>query len=230
MPGTSTVHEIVFSLRDFLFPPVCFCCEQPVGDNTVLCVKCIDTLTVESELHELPDRKVKGATFFSVLLPYDDMCRQVVHGLKYHGMSSIGPIMGRLMAIKTLRLLPRIDHAIILPVPLHPEKLLDRGYNQCESLAKGFAAFSGYDVRTDVLKRVRWTETQTKLTHEERQDNVRNAFQFCSATSIEGCDIILIDDVLTTGSTIEACINALMSGGAETITVSVMASPVPGEE
>ncbi len=185
----------------------------------------------EEALHYTsPRRMVDNIAVFSVLLPYDSMCRRVVHSLKYHGMSSIGFVMGKLMAHKTLRFSPLSDNAILVPVPLHPARLRERGYNQSECLAQGFASFSGHEIHNDILRRVKKTETQTLLDHEERLLNVRNAFVFSGDKHLSGREVVLIDDVMTTGSTMSACVRALKDGGAGRITVSVLATPVPGSE
>ena len=177
-----------------------------------------------------PRRTIEDTDSVSVLLPYHDRCRQIVHALKYHGMASLGPVIGRFMAQKTLRLFPVSSSAIIVPVPLHPDRLRERGYNQSERLACGFASFSGHEIRADILKRVRKTETQTRLSPGERQHNVLNAFLYSGERSLAGNDAVLIDDVLTTGATIAACVRALRDGGVGAVTISVLATPEPEDE
>ena len=230
MTSLTAVREIALSLRDFLFPPSCLLCRGTMEDDGILCSPCLDSLAVEAASYPPPRRTIEDTGAVSVLLPYHDRCRQIVHALKYYGMASLGPVAGRLMAQKTLRLFPVSSSAIIVPVPLHPDRLRERGYNQSERLACGFASFSGHEIRADILKRVRKTETQTRLSPGERQHNVLNAFLYSGERSLAGCDAVLIDDVLTTGSTIEACVRALKDGGAGAITISVLAAPDPGNE
>ena len=230
MGSLTAVREIIYSVRDFLFPPVCPRCEGELQDEEVVCSSCVDSLYLEALRYTAPQRKVESASALSVLLPYDATCRSLVHSLKYHGMSSLGLVMGKLMAQKTLKQVTVSQTAVLVPVPLHPDRFRQRGYNQSERLASGFASFSGHEIRNDILKRARNTETQTRLSHEERKQNVDSAFIFAGETSLAGLDVVLIDDVLTTGSTMGECARALEAGGAGSIVVSVLASPDPGTE
>ncbi|MFC1651308.1 ComF family protein [Candidatus Latescibacterota bacterium] len=104
----------------------------------------------------------------------------------------------------------------------------ERGYNQSERIAEGFSAFSGYEIRTDLLKRNKETRTQTALDHNSRALNVSGAFGFSGGKSLSGKQILLIDDVLTTGSTVFECAKALKVGGAGEIIVCVVATPDAG--
>ena len=230
MNGLQAVREIVYSLRDFLFPPVCPSCEGNLQADEIICSSCYDKLAAETFSYSPSVRIIGNTAEVSVLLPYDSMCRRIVHALKYHGVASIGSVMGKLMAQKTLKDFSVSGSAILIPVPLHPDKLLERGYNQSEYLARGFSSFSGHKIKTGILKRIKYTETQTHLSPDERSENVRNAFVFTGKSSLSEQDIILIDDVMTTGSTLASCVRTLVNGGAEKILVSVMATPDPGNE
>jgi ComF family protein len=190
----------------------------------------MDAFTGEAMQYDTKPRLIDNVSDISVLLPYTTACRRIVHTLKYRGMPSIGFIMGKLMAQKTLSRVSLSGNAVLVPVPLHPDRLRERGYNQSERLAQGFASFSGHEIFTDIIKRIRKTETQTALDHEQRAQNVQNAFIFSGDISLSNREVILIDDVMTTGSTISACAEALRKGGAERITVSVLATPDPGTE
>ncbi len=230
MNGRTAVLEIAYSLRDFLFPPSCPSCGGMLPGDDIVCSDCIDEFTGEALNYDTPHRTMEHAAEISVLLPYNSSCRTIVHALKYNGMPSLGLVFGRLMAMKLLKKSNLPGNTILIPVPLHPARLKERGYNQSESLAAGFASFSQHDVRSGLLKRTRKTGTQTALGHEERAENVRNAFVYSGEKTLAGCDVILIDDVLTTGSTMSACVEALKSGGAGNITVSVLATPDMGSE
>ena len=230
MNGRSAVLEIAYSLRDFLFPPSCPSCGGMLPGDDIVCSECIDEFTGKALNYVAPHRIMEHASEISILLPYNSSCRTIVHALKYDGMPSLGLVFGRLMAMKLLKKSSLPGNTILIPVPLHPAKLKERGYNQSERLAAGFASFSQHDVCNDLLKRTRKTETQTALGHEERAENVRNAFVYSGEKTLAGCDVILIDDVLTTGSTVSACVEALKSGGAGNITVSVLATPDMGSE
>lgn len=122
------------------------------------------------------------------------------------------------------------QETVIVPVPLHPAKMASRGYNQSERLAGGFAAFTGLTVTDGLIERTRNTGTQTALTADERIRNVLGAFRFTGGHSMGGRPVILIDDVLTTGSTVSACADALSSGGAGPVIVCVVAAPDAGRD
>ncbi len=122
------------------------------------------------------------------------------------------------------------ENALLVPVPLHPSRLRERGYNQSERLAMGFASFTGHKINENILIRTRETHTQTTLDSENRSINVSGAFRYTGNHSLMGRPVIIIDDVMTTGSTISECSLALREGGAGTVTVSVAATPKIGED
>lgn len=173
MVGGSAVMEALRSLADFLFPSGCLLCGAGCPGERKLCGDCEREMTEAALLYEPPRRSIEHVELISVLLPYDSSCRTLVHAFKYHGMSSVAYTAGRLMARKTLALLGTFTGAPLVPVPLHPVKLRERGYNQCRSIAEGFSSFAGNPVREDLVERTVYTATQTALGHEERARNVR---------------------------------------------------------
>ena len=185
----------------------------------------MDAITECSYSYIPHKRTIPYVDKISILLPYDSICRTLVHALKYHGIKSTGPVLGKLMAKKTTKDCSLPENSCIVPVPLHPAKLKERGYNQSESLAEGFASFTGFEICDDLLTRTKHTGTQTALDHEQRALNVLNAFRYSGEKSLSGRPFIIIDDVMTTGSTISECAKALRDGGAGEIIVSVVATP-----
>jgi len=221
----AAVHEVVHAVMDFLYPPACLVCCGSVPGRDLICHSCVRTITDYSYQYNPSHRTVTYVDTLSILLPYNYECRRLVHALKYHGMHSIGVVLGNLMARKTLKKFPLPENTCLVPVPLHPSKLNDRGYNQSERLAEGFASFTGHKIMTDLLVRKRNTGTQTSLDHHERVLNVRDAFHYTGEKLLSGRPTVLIDDVMTTGSTISQCAKALKEGGAGKITVAVVATP-----
>ncbi len=118
---------------------------------------------------------------------------------------------------------------IIVPVPLHSERQRLRGFNHARMLAEVCAASAGVPLRDDVLVRERATAAQAELTASERRQNVEGAFRCLpawSAGKLDGCSILLIDDVCTTGSTLEACAAPLFAAGAASVWALVLARPI----
>ena len=146
--------------------------------------------------------------------------RHILHQLKYEGREDIGRTMGRFMAeeIRSSGFFDGVD--FIVPVPLHPRKLRERGYNQSERLSEGIAEVTGItmDVRA-VCRRV-YSQTQTRKSAYERWENVAGIFEVEHPERYVGKHILLVDDVLTTGSTITACADAF--AGIEGLRISVL--------
>jgi competence protein ComFC len=224
----SALHEVMRSLADFLFPPSCILCGGGCPEERMICGDCERGLAEHSLLHEPAARIIPSVSDIRVLLPYDSSCRTLVHSFKYHGFPSAAYLAGRLMARKFLPDLGAFSGAPLVPVPLHPAKLRARGYNQSRSIAEGFASFAGNPIREDLIARTVDTGTQTALGSVERAINVRGAFAYMGEISLAGSPVILIDDVLTTGSTISECARTLRNAGAGAVAVFVVATPEPG--
>jgi ComF family protein len=124
--------------------------------------------------------------------------QHLLHGLKYSGMSALGDELGFVAAQAH-----SIEPMLIIPVPLHPHRLRKRGYNQAKAIANGVARASGGEILRDgVIIRTRHTRTQTGFSLDQRNDNIRNAFECTDPGMIKGRDILLVDDVFTTGATL----------------------------
>jgi len=224
----SVVYEVFHSVLNFLFPLVCPVCGGSLTANKIICPNCIDAITDFSYSYVPSQRVLTNIEKISILLPYNSICRNLIHALKYHGMHSIGLVLGELMARKTLKEYSSLGKPYIVPVPLHPSRLNERGYNQSERLAEGFASFAGYEIYNNLLTRKKQTDTQTALNPEQRARNVQDAFRYTGEKSLLGRPVILIDDVMTTGSTTSECAKALKEGGAGKITLCVVATPEIG--
>ncbi len=139
----------------------------------------------------------------------------IVHALKYQGWPAVAPAMARRLA--RLRYPDDVERerAALVPVPLAGTRLRERGYNQSAKLAQALAPLWGVPVREDLLERTRSTKTQTRLTPGERSRNVAGAFRArAERASLRGLHLVLVDDVVTTCSTLNACAAALHAGGA----------------
>ncbi len=147
--------------------------------------------------------------------------RNLIHNLKYKGIKEIGYELGRVygLSLKSSGFTADID--LIIPVPLHPTKKRIRGFNQSDTISTGIADVTGLPVDTTSLVRTAVSATQTKRSRYERWTNVEGIFHVTDPEIIRGRHILLVDDVITTGSTIESCANELLK--VEGVRVSVVA-------
>ena len=146
---------------------------------------------------------------------FDGVIRQAIHQLKYHNLTAISPCLAELLA-DYLQSNPLPGEAIVA-VPLHPRRLRERGYNQSSLLAEELGGLVSLPVIQDCLVRVKEARPQVKASNVgERRRNVTDAFMCCDE-KVSGKQIILIDDVCTSGATLESCASALKSGGAASV-------------
>lgn len=200
-----------------LFPAACMGCGLPLeaGPVAPVCGGCADRLP-RCPFPWLPGRGRSLDGAFSPFL-YEGVCREMVLALKYEGRLSLVPFLASNMAEEVLRRLGECPADRVLPVPLHPTRLRERTFNQAELLAAAVARRMGIPCEKELLIRCRPTRPQAELTREERSRNVRGAFDLRRGSSLKGQRLILVDDVLTTGATAEACAKLLKSAGTRSI-------------
>jgi ComF family protein len=145
--------------------------------------------------------------------------RRLVHGLKYADRHDGVRLLGRWLASAGAELLPHAD--VLVPVPLHPWRLWQRRFNQSALLAQALARQTGHPVTANVLIRVRRTASQVGLSPDQRRRNVEGAFRIRATPhrTVDGRSVVLVDDVRTTGATVEACARALRRAGARRVDV-----------
>jgi len=147
--------------------------------------------------------------------------QSLLHQLKYRGRKDIGIELGRQFGFELLNCLKNID--LIIPIPLHPKRLKKRGYNQSEMIARGISEVSGIIIDNNSVKRNVATATQTKKTRMERWENVENIFIVTNADMLKNKHILLVDDVITTGATIEACASAILNIPSVKVSIATLA-------
>jgi ComF family protein len=157
---------------------------------------------------------------------YDEVARTLVHALKYQDRTDLAPPMGRWMARAGHELLAEAD--MLVPVPLHWRRGWSRRFNQSGALARVIEGESGVKLRGDVLRRIRATEQQVGLSRPQRASNVQGAFRVADdvQSDVQGRHVVLIDDVLTTGATVDTCTRALLRAKAAQVDVLVFARVV----
>lgn len=205
--------------------------EEVALDNELFCIKCLYHLP-QSDMctrkrNEFTNRLAgiegieTGAAFF---LYYEGgVIADILHRIKYQGRKDIALIFGRSFGdkLKESPLYEGIDY--LVPVPLFSKRLRRRGFNQSEAICNGLSETTSIPVRTDILLRIRHTETQTKLNKAQRQSNLKDAFTVTNQDVFRDKHILLVDDVLTTGSTIEECIRELRKNISLKISVVTLA-------
>ena len=149
--------------------------------------------------------------------------QRLLHELKYEGQEEIGEVLGRWYGFELSEsgLSDKFD--LILPVPLHPSKRQKRGYNQSDGFAKGLSEGLQVPWSEAVIQRVVPTQTQTKKKRMDRWYNVAEIFVVEDEPSVKDKRILLVDDVITTGATLEACANVLFNHGCQTVSIAVIA-------
>ena len=247
----SSLRFTVSSLFSVFFPSDCRICSLPLTNISQLpvCPECLEGM----ERIQAPTCPVCGERMFafatqdaeqlcgeclrehpafekaSAYGSYDGGLRELIHLLKYDRVRPAASLLGRMLAEAAVDLLPEFDagQALLIPVPLHSSKLRSRSFNQSELIAeaalKGSAGLRGMSLRPRLLRRVRATESQTGLTREQRRENVRGAFVVTDPGEVQGRDILLVDDVLTTGTTVGECARVLRRAGATRVWVATVA-------
>lgn len=149
----------------------------------------------------------------------------LIHRIKYQMGRKLGVLLGRVVGEALRTYFQSWDDGVMLPVPLHRIRQRERGYNQSALLCQGMEECIQIPINSRLLVRNRHTSTQTKLTALERQKNVREAFEVRCSERLEGRRIILVDDVSTTGATMNSCASVLRKAGADEIVGVALARP-----
>jgi ComF family protein len=228
---------------DVALPTLCVACREPV-DGDGVCAACwaklsfiappfcprlgipfvydpgSDMLSMEAIANPPAYARARAA------VRYDDVARTLVHALKYQDRTDLAPAMGRWMARAGHELLDDAD--VLVPVPLHWRRAWGRRYNQSGALARVIERLTGVRMAPEALRRIRPTEQQIGLSRTQRASNVQGAFKVATdrQSLIAGRRVVLVDDVLTSGATVDACARALLRAKAASVDVLVFARVV----
>lgn len=214
------LKQLLRDFADLLFPRCCESCDQVMqGNEATICTFCrislprvgphgLSSEALQFKFVNLPEVR---STHSFLLFTKRSKVQKLLHALKYKGNKDVGILLGYMFGqeLKASGHLP--DAEIILSIPLHKKKSRQRGYNQSDLLAEGFSNATGIPWSGTMLERIRYTATQTGKSKLERRENVQGVFAvkqgFCPESAI------LIDDVLTTGATLEECARTLLRAG-----------------
>jgi ComF family protein len=240
-PQPSPLEAAWRGVLDFLLPPRCFACHQPVEAQGSLCAACWGGLTFITEPlcaacgypfpHGYPVGVLCGnctrlqPAFDSAraALAYDDGSRGLILRFKHAEATEGLPALTGWLLAAGREALARAD--VLVPVPLHPRRLFARRFNQSAHLARALAARTGVPVDLTSLRRVKNTKSQGKLSAVKRAQNVRGAFK-APPEAFAGKAVVVIDDVLTTGATADQCARALKATGAKAVDVLALSRVV----
>ncbi|HEX2766841.1 MAG TPA: ComF family protein [Candidatus Limnocylindria bacterium] len=204
------------SWLDIVIPPGCVSCKQR---GALLCSTCRSRVRVASDSRDrfaIPDAGIvigDAFEFAAAACAYEGPLRSALAALKYKGVRRLAPLVAELTAPAVGCVLTVLDSAILVPVPVHRERQRARGYNQAELIARALGRTHGLAV-AELLGRRRSTEKQHRLNRAARLANLRGAFQ---AIAPVPADCILVDDIITTSATLEACALALRAAGATAV-------------
>ncbi len=226
------IKRYLHDLASLFFPRACLGCDTPLAyGESLICTDCWYHLPY-TDAHRDPDnvgaRQLWGRARVEAVASYvyfvdSSRVKRILHHLKYRRCPQVGRLIGARYGESLRQAAPFNEADFIVPVPLHPSKLRDRGYNQSAFFAKGLSASMGMAVLEHALARGKATESQTRKSRYQRYENMVDTFSVSDHDAIADKHILLVDDVLTTGATIAACVHALLAGGAARVSVATIA-------
>lgn len=228
----STLHEILLDFVALIYPQYCLACECALvkGEDTV-CTRCMIEMP-KTDYHLDRDnlffRKLQGRVTLKYVMALfkftkEGRVQQLLHTLKYKNHPEIGMKLGELYGL-ALKEDYNAEFDIIIPVPLHISRQRTRGYNQSAEFGKGLSAILEIPCREDVLLKVLRTETQTRKTKLNRWENVNKVFIVSNLKELKGKRVLLVDDVITTGATLEACAKILLDHHCKNVSIACIAA------
>ncbi|MEA3432668.1 MAG: ComF family protein [candidate division WOR-3 bacterium] len=228
--------HLLKDLIDLILPPICYICKRRLkSEENIICNDCYSRIRLLSPPYcercgrplSTPDIKVCNTciierhpcSYIRGISPYDGIAEHLITLLKYNGKIGTAKILGKLMIQAILKEEIYRNCNVIVPVPLHTTRTRERGYNQAELLGKELSVELNIPLVFDALIRVRATPSQTKLPSEKRATNVKDAFVVNKQRIelIKDKTILLVDDVLTTGATLNECARTLLKGDVKEV-------------
>lgn len=242
--------KIIQDINSLFFPSRCLVCGEPLTDNIKLCFECSSKIKAVTkpycivcgyplsfgdnnhflDEYECGDCKIhkKWYSAASAAVHYNDQARALVHKFKFDGFTNLSVFLGSIILQKYLYDERLGNEDIIIPVPLHISRFRERGFNQAELIARQLTKYTSIPTETDILKRIKKTEPQYEMTLEERQKNLLNAFKVMDKNKLKNRNVLVVDDIFTTGSTAYEVSKTLIKGGAEKINFLTVCRALPG--
>jgi ComF family protein len=217
------MNKGLVQLFDFFLPRFCPGCNKKLSpEEKPICMDCLSSILIADavRLQYEYDRKFNSEKIIKdfyarYVFETNKTLQSVIHELKYQKKFKLGVFLGEILSEGIKELNWQID--LIVPVPIHHLKKAERGYNQSDYIAKGLSKGLNISYYTKLLKRTKYTESQTTLHINERAENVANAFKVRNSKKIKNKNILLVDDVITTGATTQECGRALVKSGAKKV-------------
>jgi ComF family protein len=219
-------------IRDFIglfYPEVCLACGEGLAEGEKLvCSSCLFKLP-KTNYHMQPSNPVMRAFYGRVdvvaaasfyYYSKGSLVQDLVHQLKYNDKKQLGIAFGKWYGAELKQSPYFAELDAIIPVPLHAKKLRKRGFNQSACFAEGLGQVMGIEVLPDALHRIKDTQTQTNKSRFERWENLKDVFSPGKNIKLQGKHVLLVDDIITTGATMEACIHAIQLEGVASVSVA----------
>jgi ComF family protein len=228
----STLKSLLDDFIILFYPSLCAGCQASlVRGEEVICICCQADLP-KTGFEKIMDNQVSqlfwGRAEIQLATAFcgfdkGGIMQHFMHQLKYKGSKEVGEMLGKLLGNDLKSSRPYLEIDLIIPVPLHPKRERKRGYNQSTEIGRGISAAMNKPLITGNLIRNHYSETQTNKGRFERWENVKELFSVKNPESLEGKHILLIDDVVTTGSTLEACANVLLKVPGVRVSIATLA-------
>ena len=228
--------EIFDDFISLIYPTCCINCEDLLQKKELhICTQCRLELPL-TNFHLQPTDNTITQRFWGkvplrfamayLLFSKKSVVQDLLHNLKYNSQPEIGEMLGMWYGsqLKEADFAAQFD--LIIPVPMHPKKRVLRGYNQSDAFAKGLSVTMEIDWQADALIKIKHTTSQTKKSRMARAENVRNVFEVKNPAQLKGKNILLVDDVITTGATLESCAEKLLLADVKSVSIATIASPL----
>jgi len=226
--GIMINRDFLSGLSSLVFPPVCKVCEKRLYESgEFVCRDCWESLVVADRDTLLRKKIPEHLDAVCSMYVFDENMQKIIHALKYRKYQTLGFQLGKRLGLHLAESPDYCERALLVPVPLHPVKLRERGYNQAERIAAGISSVLGIKVDSTLIYRRKNTVSQTKLDAVQRQANMAGAF-FVKRIPAEAQQswVILVDDVFTTGATMNAAAGELKAAGIPRIIGASVAVPL----